>query len=77
MWPAQRSVELLKAAAIALKQSQLVANKDIKLYVVPTDQTLSSIAAYLSAKIDDLIKLNRGAVGGPVIKAKTVIRYYG
>ena len=76
-WPVVNSCERLKNALYNLKQQQLVAQKDVSIWIVPKDQTLAALCGTLGASAADLIKLNPTLMNGaPVIKQGTAVRYY-
>ena len=75
-WPIINTCERLKASLFALKQQQLVLQKDVLLFIVPKDQTLAAVAGSLGVKVADLMRLNPTISGGPVVPRLTAVRYY-
>lgn len=77
-WPAKQAVERIKAAASDLRANLLASSRDIGLYRVPSDTTLSGVLAQLpdGNSIGDVIKLNPHLMTDPTIKAGTLVRHY-
>lgn len=75
-WPAVRDCENLKASLYTLRQTLIVAIKDIKLYITPSDMTLGQICSSLGSQIVDILKLNPQLASQAVTPQRTPIRYY-
>lgn len=74
---ATQSIERMRAAAVDLREKLLQANRDIILYGVPRDSTLSEIVNSLpGVEVGDLVSLNPTIVSKPIVPRYTVVRYY-
>jgi prophage DNA circulation protein len=75
-WPIIQSCERLKESLFELRKQQLVTQRTVGFYIVPKDQTLAALAAYLQTSIDDMMKLNIPLLDAPVVPRLTPVRYY-
>ncbi len=75
-WETKQSLVRLLSSVSQLKARALQGTKDVSLYIVPGPTTLANIAAKLSNKVTDLIRLNPSMTSTPEIQANTPIRYF-
>lgn len=77
-WPAKQNIERIQAAARDLRGKLLEVSKDIALYRVPADTTLSGVLNSLPEgnTIGDLVKLNPQLMTKPTVPQGTLVRHY-
>jgi hypothetical protein len=75
-WPLFLAAEQMKSAAYDLQQTLLTKGRQVGLYTVQGDQTLSQVAANLNANLADIMTLNPSLVQNPLILDQTQVRYY-
>jgi hypothetical protein len=75
-WPLFNAAEQMKSAAYDLQQTLITKGKKVGLYTTVGDASLSQIAQAIPAPITDLMTLNTGLVGNPIVLSGSVVRFY-
>lgn len=75
-WSTKRSAERLKSGVNDLKDRLFTTGKDVTVFVIPTDSTISKIANTLQRSTNSIILLNPSLLKKPVVPRGTLVRYY-
>lgn len=75
-WPMLAATTTMRSALHDSRKKLLQGGRPVSLYSVPRAMTLAMVVLATGAKIGDLVKLNPGIMGKPIVSIGTSVRYF-